>query len=380
MELEKPPRSEPAEVQRWLGSPKPPGTAIVAPVSIARWLLVLVIGLGIYFFYGFIVPVLGALVISFASWPLFQMLKARVKGNRTVAASLSVLLILIFVIVPVFLASSYTLREVGRWLRWTVEANRTGAKTPGWVANLPFVGDWANEEWTRLFAHPGGIGELIQIVTGSNIGAIYHLVFSAGAGVFNFLLTLLFMMIVLFCVYRDGSSLAVQIDKLGERILPRRWERFSRIVPETVSATVTGMTLIAVGEGIVLGLAYWVAGAPSPITLGVLTGIMALVPGGAPLSFTLVSLYLLGTGSPIAAVSLFVWGTTELFIVDKTLRPRVVGGPIKLPFLPTFFGLIGGVKTMGLLGLFIGPVLMALLVAIWREWLREVDTQEANNR
>ncbi len=140
------------------------------------------------------------------------------------------------------------------------------------------------------------------------------------------------------------------------------------------------MTLIAVGEGIVLGLAYWVAGAPSPITLGVLTGIMALIPGGAPLSFTLVSLYLLGTGSPIAAVSLFVWGTTELFIVDKTLRPRVVGGPIKLPFLPTFFGLIGGVKTMGLLGLFIGPVLMALLVAIWREWLREVDTQEANNR
>ncbi len=380
MELEKAQRSEPVEVQHWLGSPKPVGTAIVAPVSIARWLLVLVIGLGVYFFYGFIVPVLGALVISFASWPLFQMLKARVKGNRTVAASISVLLILIFVIVPVFLASSYALREVGRWLRWTVEANRTGAKTPGWVANLPFVGDWANEEWTRLFAHPGGIGELIQIVTGSNIGAIYHLVFSAGAGVFNFLLTLLFMMIVLFCVYRDGSSLAVQMDKLGERILPRRWERFSRIVPETVSATVTGMTLIAVGEGIVLGLAYWVAGAPSPITLGVLTGIMALIPGGAPLSFTLVSLYLLGTGSPIAAVSLFVWGTTELFIVDKTLRPRVVGGPIKLPFLPTFFGLIGGVKTMGLLGLFIGPVLMALLVAIWREWLREVDTQEANNR
>jgi predicted PurR-regulated permease PerM len=74
-------------------------------------------------------------------------------------------------------------------------------------------------------------------------------------------------------------------------------------------------------------------------------------------------------------VALFTWGTTELFIVDKTLRPRLVGGPIKLPFLPTFFGLIGGVKTMGFLGLFVGPVLMALLVAIWREWLREVTSQ-----
>ena len=94
---------------------------------------------------------------------------------------------------------------------------------------------------------------------------------------------------------------------------------------------------------------------------------------GAPLSFTLVSLYLVASGSPVAGVALFAWGSIELFIVDKTLRPKLVGGPIKLPFLPTFFGLIGGVKTMGFLGLFIGPVLMALLVAIWREWLHEVD-------
>ena len=103
---------------------------------------------------------------------------------------------------------------------------------------------------------------------------------------------------------------------------------------------------------------------------------MALIPGGAPLSFTLVSLYLVASGSPVAGMALFVWGATELFIVDKTLRPRLVGGPIKLPFLPTFFGLVGGVKTMGFLGLFIGPVLMALLVAIWREWLHEMEAQE----
>ena len=70
-------------------------------------------------------------------------------------------------------------------------------------------------------------------------------------------------------------------------------------------------------------------------------------------------------------MGLFLWGSIELFIVDKTIRPTLVGGPIKLPFLPTFFGLIGGVKTMGLVGLFVGPVLMALLVAIWREWLRD---------
>ncbi|SOC82487.1 Predicted PurR-regulated permease PerM [Ensifer adhaerens] len=377
MEPENAPRSEPAELQRWLGVTKSSGAAIVTPLSVARWLLVLVIGLGVYFFYGFIVPILGALVIGFASWPLFERLKARVNGHRTVAASLAVLLIVVFVIVPVFLASSYTLGEIAHWFRWAAEANKTGAKTPDWLANLPIVGEWANDEWNRLLDHPGAIGELIQIITGSNIGAIYHLVLMTSAGVFNFLLTLLFMMIVLFCVYRDGAGLALQIDKLGEQVLPGRWDRFSRIVPQTISATVTGMTLIAVGEGVVLGVAYWIAGAPSPFTLGVLTGIAALIPGGAPLSFTLVSLYLLGTGTPVAAAALFIWGTTELFIVDKTLRPKIVGGPIQLPFLPTFLGLVGGVKTMGLLGLFIGPVLMALLVAIWREWLREIDASGA---
>ena len=190
------------------------------------------------------------------------------------------------------------------------------------------------------------------------------------------MLTLLFMLIALFFTYRDGEHFAAQVDRLGERILPMRWERISRVVPATISSTVTGMTLIAIGEGVVLGVAYWIAGVPSPVTLGVITGIMALIPGGAPLCFTLVSIYLVSSGSPVAGLALLTWGSVELFIVDKTLRPRLVGGPIKLPFLPTFFGLIGGVKTMGFLGLFIGPVLMALLVAIWREWLREVDLMD----
>ena len=111
----------------------------------------------------------------------------------------------------------------------------------------------------------------------------------------------------------------------------------------------------------------------------VITGIMALIPGGAPLSFTLLSAYLVASGSPLAGAGLFIWGTCELVIVDKTIRPLLVGGPVKLPFLPTFFGLIGGVKTMGIVGLFVGPVLMALLVSILREWQREIADDDARN-
>lgn len=355
------------------GATAPTRAAVIAPLSAARWLLLLVIAAGIYFFHGFLVPVLAALVIAFASWPLYRRLLDAVGGSRTVAATIALLAIIAFLVVPIVLAGSYAVTEIQQWVGWALETNRNGAPTPGWIANLPVAGQWLDQQWTAYLAHPGGIGEVIQLVSGANIGSIYRGVVAAGGSAFGLLLTLLFMLIALFFTYRDGETFAAQVDRIGERILPMRWERISRVVPATISSTVTGMTLIAIGEGLVLGIAYWIAGVPSPVTLGALTGLMALIPGGAPLSFTLVSIYLVASGSPVAGLALFMWGSIELFIVDKTLRPKLVGGPIKLPFLPTFFGLIGGVKTMGLLGLFIGPVLMAILVAIWREWLREAE-------
>ncbi|SFB36835.1 Predicted PurR-regulated permease PerM [Rhizobium sp. NFR07] len=361
---------------RWLGPVTPSRIALVPPISAARWLLVLVVAAGIYFFHGFLVPVLAALVIGFASWPLYRELLRRTGGNTTIGATLAIIFILTFLIVPIGVAISYTAEEVRQWIGWAVEVNKFGAPPPAWIGGLPWAGEWLGTQWTTHVGSPGAIGELIQLVSGANIGNIYRAVVAAGNGAFHLLLTLLFMLIALFFVYRDGASFSRQIDSLGERILPGRWERISRVVPATISSTVTGMTLIAIGEGIVLGVAYWIAGVPSPVTLGVITGIMALIPGGAPLSFTLVSVYLVANGAYVAGIGLFVWGTVELFIVDKTLRPRLVGGPIKLPFLPTFFGLVGGVKTMGFLGLFIGPVLMALLVSIWREWIREAKVAE----
>ncbi|QKK29184.1 AI-2E family transporter [Rhizobium indicum] len=356
---------------RWLGSSAQTRTPLIPSISAARWLLVLVVAAGVYFFYGFLVPVLAALVIGFASWPLYRKLLARVGDNTTIAATIAIILIITFLVIPIGLAVTYTTGEVRTWVAWAIHANRAGAPTPNWIVALPWAGAYLDEVWTKYIGSPGALGEVIQAVSGANIGNIYRAVLAAGGGAFHLLLTLLFMLIALFFVYRDGFSFSKQIDMLGERILPNRWERISRVVPATISSTVMGMTLIAIGEGIVLGLAYWIAGVPSPVTLGVLTGVMALIPGGAPLSFTLVSIYLLASGSHVAGISLFVWGTVELFIVDKTLRPKLVGGPIKLPFLPTFFGLVGGVKTMGFLGLFIGPVLMALIVAIWREWIHE---------
>ena len=350
-------------------------TTILPEHPIARWLVAFVVLAGVYFFHGFLVPVLAALIIGFASWPLYERLVRACHGRTALAASIALAVILLVLVIPLAALVTYGVNEIRDWVAWLVDANKTGIPVPASVATLPFVGKQAEEWWRQYLGQPKALGELVQLVSGDHIGNISRWVLATGTGAVNFLLAVVFMMITLFFIYKDGSAMVAQLDRVGERILPLRWHRFSRVVPATVSATVTGMTIIAVGEGIVLGLAYKIAGVPSAFLLGVVTGCMAMIPGGAPLSFTLVSIYLMLSGSPMAGLGLLIWGSVELFIVDKTIRPKLVGGPIRLPFLPTFFGLIGGVKTMGIVGIFVGPVLMALLVAIWREWVRTIDTE-----
>jgi predicted PurR-regulated permease PerM len=342
----------------------------------ARALLFLLMLAGIYFFRGFVVPVLAALIIGFASWPLYARLVRACKGNTMAAASIALVAVLLVLVVPLSLALHYAVREAAVFVRWLVEANRHGAPVPPWIEALPWLGEALAQYWRENLSAPHALGEWVQIVSGQHVGNISRTLLAAGGDIASLLLLVLFMLITLFFVYKDGARMGQQLDRVGEHLLPGRWQRFSRVVPATVSATVTGMGLIALGEGVVLGVAYWIAGVPSPVLLGVVTAFMAMIPGGAPLSFTLVSLYLVGSGEAVAGTALFAWGAIELFIVDKTLRPRLVGGPVKLPFLPTFFGLVGGVKTMGLVGLFVGPVLMALLVGIWREWLLGLEPRD----
>lgn len=350
---------------------------IFADRSVARWLVLFVLVAGVYFFIDFLIPVLAALIIGVASWPLYQRLLGWCGGRRTLAASIALCLIVLCLVIPIALACSYAFEELKSWVGWLMIANQSGIPAPDWVRQLPGIGDWLAEQWQETLAEPHAPEYFIQLVGGEHIGNISRWVLALGSNALQLALTLLFMLITLFFIYKDGASMARQLDIVGERILPARWQRFSRVVPATISSTVMGMGLIALGEGLVLGTAYWIAGIQSPVVLGVITAFMALVPGGAPVTFTLVSLYLMATGHLANGIGLFAWGALELFVVDKTLRPRLVGGPIKLPFLPTFFGLVGGAKTMGIVGLFVGPVLMALLVASWREWLHDDDAPGA---
>lgn len=341
---------------------------------VAKWIIGLILLLGLFFFHEFIVPALGATIIIFVTWKAYTELLHLCQGNGLVASTLATLFVVLVIIIPFLWLAHYLFHELQLLIAWVTELNRFGKATPQWIQNLPLVGEQLNFWWETFLTKPNGVNDLLARAGLRNIFAYSVTITKEVTRHFTGLgFTLLFMMLTLFFLYKDGPKLAKEIDTVGEKVFPDRWQRISRIVPALVSSTVIGMIVIAIGEGIVFGFVYYFVGAPSPFTLGVVTGIFALVPGGAPFSMTMVSLYLVGSGSPISGIILFCWGTVQLFVVDKTIRPHLVGGAVKLPILPTIIGLVGGIKTMGLIGLFIGPVIMALMVTLWREWVHEEE-------
>jgi predicted PurR-regulated permease PerM len=131
---------------------------------------------------------------------------------------------------------------------------------------------------------------------------------------------------------------------------------------------VNGLVLVGLGEGVLLGLAYIIAGLPHPVSIAVLTGILAVIPFGAPVVFGAAALYLAAAGSTAAAAAVFGFGVAVVFVADHFVRPVLIGGAVRLPFLWVLLGILGGLETFGILGLFLGPAVMAALISLWREW------------
>jgi predicted PurR-regulated permease PerM len=125
-----------------------------------------------------------------------------------------------------------------------------------------------------------------------------------------------------------------------------------------------------------LGFAYVLAGLPHPVSIAALTGVLAVIPFGAPVAFCAAGLYLLAQGSTVAAATVVGFGFLVVFVADHFVRPFLIGGAARLPFLWVLLGILGGLETFGLLGLFLGPVVMAALVSLWREWIKTPEPSE----
>ena len=337
-------------------------SSYVLPVSFA-------IALG-FLLQHFIGSLAWAGLLAVITWPLRERLVAR--GIPPVA---SASLLLLMLLVGFFGPSLLLIKALGHELvgvqRLLARLNEVGVAAPGWLVELPLVSERVIAWWNEHLAVPGGLNTLIQTTLGDVLPHLSGAARFWGSTILANALYLFLTLLTLFILYLHGPTVVRYVDGAGARLLPDHYGNLRRILPLSVRGTALGLCSIAILEGIVLGVAYAIAGAPAPALLGVITGYLALIPGGAPLSFTLVSLLLLGQGHAGAALGLFTWGAVELFMVDKFIRPKLIGQRVNLPFLAVLFGLLGGVSTMGVIGLFVGPFMMAVLYS----WLRAEQTR-----
>jgi predicted PurR-regulated permease PerM len=173
----------------------------------------------------------------------------------------------------------------------------------------------------------------------------------------------------LFFLFRHGVSVLTQFRRVATRWLGEAARGYIHAVGVTVRAVVFGIVLTALAQGTLAGLGYWVAGVPAPALWGVITALVSLIPFVGPVVWIGLSLSLLAHGETQAALGLFLWGALVVSWVDNLIRPLVISGPTRIPFLLVFLGVLGGLNAFGLIGLFLGPVLLAISIAIWREWL-----------
>ncbi len=178
-----------------------------------------------------------------------------------------------------------------------------------------------------------------------------------------------FMLLALFFLLRDADAVVDQLRVGSRRTFGPAGEDVARQMILSIHGTVNGLVLVGIGEGVILGGVYLFAGVPHATLFALFTGILAMIPFGTGIAVAVAALVLLAVNKLVAAVVVIVFGLIVTFVADHFIRPVLIGGATKLPFVWVLFGILGGVEAWGLVGLFVGPAVLAALILLWREFV-----------
>jgi predicted PurR-regulated permease PerM len=318
-------------------------------------------------------PAIGwAVVIAITTWPLYvHFAKPFSKLPQFIAPLLFTAIVGIVLLVPFMLAVHQLAQASDGFVRWVAQLQESGVPVPPWVAQLPFSSDILVNWWQANLSNPQAAS---QWLSGVNVESLTSWTRALGGEALHRLLLFALTLIALFFLYRDGGSMAQRALATADRFLGDPGERLTSKIVEAVRGTVNGTVVVAVIEGIIIGIGYAVIGAPDALLLTLLTVVLAMLPLGAEIAVTVVSLLLLVQGfSFLPVLALFAFGFAVTIVGDHFVWPALVGRSARLPFLLALIGVLGGVQTFGLIGLFIGPVIMAVLLVVWREWIAPRD-------
>ena len=330
-------------------------------------LALLLAGLGVWTLHRYLPALIWAAILAIAVWPMYQRAARRWppgKHNILLPLVFTLAMGLIFII-PLVLVAIQVGKETHAVYETIATARTDGIPVPDWLGHLPVGSQLATAWWQENLANPDAANALLlkarqsQFVTNSR---------ELGAEVAHRVVLFGFTLLTLFFLFKDGDRCGGQMQRASERAFGPAGERIGRQMIASVHGTVDGLVLVGLGEGFILGVGYVLAGVPHPSLFGLFTAIAAMVQFGAPVVFGLAAAILLVQGSVVSAIIIGVLGMVVTFVADHFVRPTLIGSATRLPFLWVLLGILGGVETWGLLGLFLGPAVMAALILLWREW------------
>lgn len=321
----------------------------------------------------FIEPLAWAVLLVYASWPIYAWLRLRLGGRGGWSAALMVLALGVAVLAPCLWLSAILQREIGEYLRHLPGWLEAKPELPAWLAEIPFVGDELGEIYAQ-FEDLQSLARryLLPRLTALSGGALSVL---EGAGFFA--AKSLMTWILMFFAYRDGAAWAQQVGRGLVLAFGQGADCYLRTAERTTRAVFYGIVMTAIVQGGVAGLGYWAVGLPAPALLTLLTMGAALIPFGAVVVWLLSSLWLLAHGALWPGISLLLWGALVVSWVDNLVRPIVISRSTRIPFVLVILGVLGGLTSFGAIGLFVGPVILAIALAIWQRWLDPADAPAA---
>ena len=343
-----------------------------APAWRASWILggALLIGLAVVVgqvLSHFATALTWAVILAVSLWPVHRRIRERLGDHPRAAASLTLLLVTLGIVVPVTAITVLLVHELETLssdVRGDVSQQMEALEKE--VTGLPYVGERLREVLVVLRADTGAA---VKSMAGDHVGRVLSVAGQTAGAVSRTLFNIVVCLFTAFFLFLHGDSLAAQLRAAGTRVGGPRLEVILQHVGITVRAVVYGLVMTAVVQGVFAALGFWVAGVPFPILLGALTMVLSFVPMGHAVVWVPAAAWLVLQSKYWVAAGLVLWGAGVVASIDNVIRPVFIGVRTGIPLLLVFIGVLGGILSFGLVGIFVGPVAIAVALALWWEWM-----------
>jgi len=328
------------------------------------------IAASLWIIWPFLVALVWAATVAIATWPLLLRAQSWLGGRRALAVALMTILLLLILIVPLYFAITAISGNVGQIAEWSKSlTNFAHAQPPAWIESLPLVGGKIAALWRQIAAagpsevsaHLAPFARIVTLWLLSRVGSL-------GMLVLQFLLTTMIAAIL----YGNGETAARGTLTFAHRLAGPSGEKAALLAAQAVRGVAMGVVVTAILQSILAGLGLLVAGVPFPALLTLLMFLLSVAQiGPAPVLIGAIVLVYYQSGV-LWGSGLLVW---SIFCVtlDNVLRPMLIRRGADLPLLLIFAGVIGGLIAFGVIGLFIGPVVLAVAYTLLLDWVSEGD-------